>query len=300
MTYIDDGTSNYKKVSDKYACIPAYMFANTGIVNAVIPAQITDLATEGVFANCAQLETVAYENMLLDSNNVGAKFFAGCTKIREIVIPLGVGTFSYGLGEYEGCTALEKITFYSGDELVYCNSPSFLNCPNLKVFELVYVEDYETDENGKVTYTQTSQAHIATFNGSFFAGTGIEYFYTNSPEIIFGGHDFENSIIKVVVLDAADITMFGEGDGYGIFSNAKELKEVWIAGGEDGLYFSEDVFITLDHDINFYFTEYTYEEVVDMVGDSAWFTSASEYAHFYFKDNMPAGVEWPEELKSVA
>jgi hypothetical protein len=91
--------------------------------------------------------------------------------------------------------------------------------------------------------------------------------------------------------------MFGEGDGYGIFSNAKELKEVWIAGGEEGLYFSEDVFITLDHDVNFYFTGYTYDEVVDMVGDSAWFTTASEYAHFYFKDTMPADVEWPEEIK---
>ena len=41
----------------------------------------------------------------------------------------------------------------------------------------------------------------------------------------------------------------------------------------------------------------TYEELVDTIGDEAWFKNADEKAHFYFKDNLPADVEIPEDVK---
>ena len=61
----------------------------------------------------------------------------------------------------------------------------------------------------------------------------------------------------------------------------------------------QTAFTKLTHDINIYFCNYTLEEVIAMTGSDKWYTDADEKAHFYFKDTIPADVEWPEELKSA-
>ncbi|MBO4992112.1 MAG: leucine-rich repeat domain-containing protein, partial [Firmicutes bacterium] len=141
-----------------------YMFANTGIVNLVISAQITDLFSEGVFANCKQLETVVFENLEYNSNKLGAKFFYGCSKLKEIELPYGINNIfnHYGhtdpeldpMGNYifANCTALEKVTVYSKNKVVTVAGYTFYNCTNLKELNLVYVHKskFITDENGKV------------------------------------------------------------------------------------------------------------------------------------------------------
>ena len=63
--------------------IPSYMFANTGIVNAVLPARVTMLCTKGVFMNCASLTSVTFgvTQLLHAENKLGADYFAGCVSL---------------------------------------------------------------------------------------------------------------------------------------------------------------------------------------------------------------------------
>jgi hypothetical protein len=50
--------------------------------------------------------------------------------------------------------------------------------------------------------------------------------------------------------------------------------------------------------MNFYFYEQTKEEVIAAYGGKDdWLTNADEKAHFYFKDTIPADVEWPEDIR---
>ena len=70
--------------------IPAYMFANTGIVNAVVPEQITKTNTAGVFANCAKLEAVKFLGVDLSveisywSPNFGDYYFYNCPLLTTV------------------------------------------------------------------------------------------------------------------------------------------------------------------------------------------------------------------------
>ena len=85
----------------------------------------------------------------------------------------------------------------------------------------------------------------------------------------------------------------------GAFGGTGNLKNVWIGASwaSSLLYFDKDTFANLETDMNFYFYDKTYDEVVAMAGD-ACFKNASEKAHFYFKDNIPADAEIPEDVKN--
>ena len=49
--------------------------------------------------------------------------------------------------------------------------------------------------------------------------------------------------------------------------------------------------------MNFYFYTMTKEEVIAASGGKEdWLTNASEKAHFYFKDTIPADAEWPADI----
>ena len=49
-------------------------------------------------------------------------------------------------------------------------------------------------------------------------------------------------------------------------------------------------------DVNIYFTGHTNTEIIAAVGIE-WIINASGKAHFYFKNNIPADVEVPDEIK---
>ena len=72
--------------------IPSYMFAGTGIVNAVIPETSTDFYyfTRGVFANCKELVTVLFEvtpDASFTSYGSGnPTFFEGCDKLEALYV----------------------------------------------------------------------------------------------------------------------------------------------------------------------------------------------------------------------
>jgi hypothetical protein len=83
----------------------------------------------------------------------------------------------------------------------------------------------------------------------------------------------------------------------GVFSGADALRDVWFVGAMEGdVTFDANTFIELDHDINFYFTDLTYDELVELIGDDEWFKNADENAKFYFKGDIPAGKQPPADL----
>ena len=68
--------------------IPSYMFAGTGIINAVLPERVTMLSTKGVFMNCVSLVSVELEaaNLYHQHNNVNATYYTGCTSLDTSTI----------------------------------------------------------------------------------------------------------------------------------------------------------------------------------------------------------------------
>jgi hypothetical protein len=81
-----------------------------------------------------------------------------------------------------------------------------------------------------------------------------------------------------------------------VFAGMANLKKVFIAGNVGTI--SATAFADLAVDVNIYFTGHTSAEIMATVGID-WLINASGKAHFYFKNNIPADVELPEEIKSA-
>ena len=67
------------------------MFAGTGIVNAVVPANVSFFYTEGIFADCKNLETVTFlSQQTSDTTNAayafGKDWIAGCDNFKYAYI----------------------------------------------------------------------------------------------------------------------------------------------------------------------------------------------------------------------
>ena len=136
--------------------IPNYMFANTGIVNLVIPANVTSMYSKGVFMNCKKLETVKFEAPKMVDPYIGDYCFYGCESLKEFEFaPAEDGespfrntakgyTFAY-------CTSLEKFSCYypAAGLLMIAGDPSnqFEGCSSLKevnFYEIKITSNTET------------------------------------------------------------------------------------------------------------------------------------------------------------
>jgi hypothetical protein len=279
-----------QKNTDLTVAIPAYMFANTGIVHAVIPARILNMGSEGVFYNCKALENVTFEAWKLNSVPFGAYFFYGCSKIKELVVPAGISSNLGGNYAFAYCTALEKFVMYASPTL---NANRFEGCINLKIFEAWTVNTYEEDEVGNIIgYAKVTQTSIGQISNNALKGlTSLKYLYLcNSYFVLMNNAAFAGSSVETVVL-----TNLGMVISDAIFGGTENLKNVWL-GKTTGSKVYKNMFTDLDTDMNFYFYEQTKEEVIAARGED-WLTNADEKAHFYFKDTIPADVEWPEEIK---
>jgi hypothetical protein len=49
--------------------------------------------------------------------------------------------------------------------------------------------------------------------------------------------------------------------------------------------------------VSIYFYNQTHAQVKSAAGNDNWFNNAGEKTTFFFKDTMPADVEWPEKIK---
>jgi len=118
------------KLSTSY--LPAYMYANTSLVNVTVPASITSLTGEGVFANAAQLETVTFLGVdLAGYAPLGNRFFENCTSLTTIIDKAGHVNVVNEVRSYTfaGCTALETICVGGAN---YIGSHAFDGCTGLK------------------------------------------------------------------------------------------------------------------------------------------------------------------------
>ena len=79
------------------------------------------------------------------------------------------------------------------------------------------------------------------------------------------------------------------------FDNAPDLKELWINPSEFDV--TSASFAKVAGELNVYFYNHTYEEIIAMEKNDKFITGASELVHFYFKDTMPEDVQWPPELQ---
>jgi len=114
----------------------AYMYANTGIVNLVIPNSYTNLNAEGVFAYCANLQTVQFPANA--GTRLGGRFFKGCTALVSIDIPSSITsigtpydnkTSTSAIGEvFMDCTSLQSISFNATG---FSGESTFENCVSL-------------------------------------------------------------------------------------------------------------------------------------------------------------------------
>ena len=256
------------------------MFANTGIVHAVLPARITDIGTVGVFYNCKQMETVTFEADTLKTRSIGAMFFYGCSKLKEVEVPAGassplVSTLKNADGAiFAGCTALEKVVIHiTGSSGQDTGLSTFAGCSSLKSVQIL-----------KPDGTEVGFRYLN--DGAFYGCSSLKNITLYLAEVSIKGNPFEGSGFEIMKLDTVRYFLNGTN-----FAGMPNLKELWI--GYRSLSLTEETFKNLSCDVNIYFYNHTYEQVVNLCGD-AWFKNASEKAHFYFKDTIPEGVVPPE------
>jgi hypothetical protein len=111
-------------------------------------------------------------------------------------------------------------------------------------------------------------------------------------EIAVYGKAFANTGFETLVLTTE--CLMDELDCGEVFADAPNLKEVWITGVSWGISIHEDAFTNLAGELDVYFYNYTYEELVELVGDDAWFKNADKKASFYFKNTIPEETVIPE------
>jgi len=286
-------TSTSNNIYNPTGVIPSYMFANTGIVHAVVPEHITDIHSVGVFYGCQKLESVVFEASLLQCRSIGTYYFAGCTSLKNIELWIqltqngNTNTTSTSVfydsyqGEESGvfmdCTSLETVTIHlkvSGTTGVYTYNNTFRNCTSLKKITIL------NNSNKEIGFRELRDGTLAgctSLEALPIFSSGTKFY--GSP---FAGCDFE-------VLHFQNISSF-EG---AIFAGMKNLKSVFIKKYSTLKLYAE-TFTNLENDVNIYFYNMTYEEVVKAAGNDFWYTNADAKAHFYFKDTMPDDVVIPE------
>jgi hypothetical protein len=275
------------------------MFANTGIVHAVIPEQISDLYTMGVFYNCKNLETAAFEKLLVSSRALGTMYFAGCEKLKEIVIPLGLqDPFASSVtgmdnSQFEGCSSLEKVTLYVNITAVNTGVRTFAGCTKLSQINIMKVGSVEKDASGKVIgYLNVTEYGFQQLReGAFFGCASLRTFpILPGGSIAIFGNPFEGCGIEVLVLDKVNFA-YAER----LCAGMPNLKEIWISKTSMPALDAE-LFSHLTGKVNVYFFEYTRAQIVGSVGNDDCFAYAGKDVTFYFKDTMPADVVWPERF----
>ena len=103
-------------------------FYNCGNITYVnIPGSITAVGTDLAFASCHNLETVIFNEGTLE---LGRRAFHSDDAIKSIYIPASITTT--GRQGFQGCSALESITFAEESNLTTIANATFSNCSSLK------------------------------------------------------------------------------------------------------------------------------------------------------------------------
>ena len=81
--------------------VPSYMFAGTGIVEAILPASVDYLFTDGVFANCKKLERIFLADQpsgtALPTGIINPTVIEGCDNFQYFYSEFITSNYAYGL-----------------------------------------------------------------------------------------------------------------------------------------------------------------------------------------------------------
>jgi hypothetical protein len=149
------GAKNLKSITlpEGLTAIGEYAFSESGLESIVIPDSVTVIGN-GAFSECENLAEVTLPKGLKSfpsywvydySYNTGT-LFDRCSRLKRITIPAGVSEI--GGAMFDGCTALEEITFWGNTSLPFDFTPglrtsgrpigrvkkvsAFFSCPNIK------------------------------------------------------------------------------------------------------------------------------------------------------------------------
>ncbi len=117
----------------------------TSLTDVYLPSTVTGL--NNTFSGCSALEYIKLpEHMDSLLNGV----FSGCRSLKEITVSAG----RIGIGCFDTCTSLEKVTFINSSPLI--SERAFYNCPNLKTFIFYCTSDIQNyhpflEENNVIT-----------------------------------------------------------------------------------------------------------------------------------------------------
>ena len=243
MTFysMNSSTGAITLTAEASCAIPSYMFAGTGIVNAVIPASVTRLETTGVFMNCASLQNVTFKaGSNLRYSYIGNYMFYNCDSLVEIEIPYGqtrnplANRFGYTFAE---CDNLVTIILYldssygiSGDGLVSIetNPPRpegmFMNCKsleNLVIYDLNPSVEAPKEEKPETKPEDGEQTKPEDPEEPVFNLYGQKYLDYIGNQYFMGCEDLE----KITIMGDAYI-------GDSAFEGCTSLAEVIFAGAK--------------------------------------------------------------------
>ncbi len=278
--------------------IPSYMFADTGIVDAVIPEHIVDLNTCGVFMNCSKLKTVTFEAPKLDSECLGNYFFAGCTALEEITIPYGCFmplTPSEG-HVFEGCTSLKEVNIYSDASMPGMGSgiATFKDCTSLTDINLYLQVCEEIPETGEYKFTTVADNYFFCYDPNCFENCtsitelNLDYYAYVDDEAFKGCTG-----LKKVTFDSGRNSSYGyiessfERIGDGAFEGCTGIEELYIFDIMNGGSIGSTAFAGWTEDQTIYFVNYTRDEIVDISGCED-FDIVSK-ATFVYRDEIFSG-----------
>jgi len=274
-------------------------FENSGVQIIELPVTVTTI-DDCAFKNCDDLVdanltgSVAYlgDEVYYDCDNlekaelylgleyIGDLAFAYCEKLEEVYIPATVIRISGN--PFTGCTGVKSleldpnsVDFVLVDGVLY----------DAGMYTLIY---YPAFLNAETFRFPTTVFEIAT---GAFAGAQLKSIVIPEQIKQIPASAFRNSAMESIILHKG-ITAIGDR----AFAGMANLKEIFIEGGVGAI--SVNAFADLAVDVNIYFTGHTNTEIMAIAGID-WIINASGKAHFYFKNNIPADVELPEEIKSA-
>ena len=122
---------------------------------------------------------------------IGAYAFANLTGLEEIVLPSTLESIEYGA--FYGCSALEKITFSSENNLKIVNQNAFENCDLQDTVDLsaaCVISDYAFAGNKNLKAVTTSDTLLSIGEYAFAGCKKLETVTITAPKVKYGPYTF--------------------------------------------------------------------------------------------------------------
>lgn len=231
-----------------------YMFAGTGITEFTVPATVTSLRSEGVFANSA-LTTITFENgstLEADELNycyLGDYFFYNCKNLNGVVLPEkinAIGTWYWVGRSYDAShTCSGPTCTMSQPQHIYANdSYAFAGCTSLTSIDLKYVTVI-----GNHAFDGCTALTEALFpsGSSYFAIMG-DYAFANCTSLLNIDMSKRSSLAQLRFVawngnvHTIGYSYVGMSFGNNIFENCTSLEKVQLTNMTNGAVYGTELF----------------------------------------------------------